>query len=60
MQQVGGTPEDKNKNPEQLDPALAMPLQKLEKILAQDSPAQLFQLMEGKPEQAPAKKGKNW
>ncbi len=60
MQQVGGTPEDKNKNPEQLDPALAMPLQKLEKIRAQDSPAQLFQLMEGKPEQAPAKKGKNW
>ncbi|MCF7689238.1 MAG: VWA domain-containing protein [Cephaloticoccus sp.] len=60
MQQVGGAPDKKDGSPEQTDPALAMPLQKLQKIREQDSPAQLFQLMQGKPENAPAKKGKNW
>jgi Ca-activated chloride channel homolog len=60
MQQVGGTPEKKDQAPGDTDPALAMPLQKLQKIREQDSPAQLFQLMEGKPQKSPEKPGKNW
>lgn len=59
MQKVGGAPKDQG-NPDKVDPALAMPLQKLQQIRDGDSPAQLFQLMEGKPEQAPAKSGKTW
>lgn len=54
-QKVGG--EKKEEPPQQLDPALALPLQKLEQLKNQDSPAQLFQLMEGerKPARKPAK-----
>jgi len=58
MQQVGGNQEKKEDEPkEQLDPALALPLQKLEQLRNQDSPAQLFKLMEGdrKPAKKPAK-----
>jgi len=58
-QKVGGTPEQKGEPPESIDPALALPLQKLEQLRNQDSPAELFQLMEG--ERRPAKQpGKNW
>lgn len=59
MQKVGGTPEKKPEQKEAVDPALALPMQKLEQLKNQDSPAQLFQLMEGerKPTQ---KKGKDW
>jgi Ca-activated chloride channel family protein len=42
-----------------LDPDLAMPLQKLEQVRNQDSPAKLQQLMQGQPQKAP-KKGKDW
>ena len=41
------------------DPALALPMQKLEQIRNQDSPAQLFQLMEG-DRKAQKKSGKDW
>lgn len=60
MQKVGGQPEKKEGEPkEQIDPALALPLQKLEQLRNQDSPAHLFQLMEG--EKKPTKKtGKDW
>ncbi|MDO8543428.1 MAG: VWA domain-containing protein [Opitutaceae bacterium] len=58
-QKVGGAPEKKEEATEPPDPALALPLQKLEQLKNQDSPAQLFQLMEG--EKKPAKKaGKDW
>jgi Ca-activated chloride channel family protein len=60
MQKVGGAPHEKTPSPGQLDPALAMPLQKMQKIREGDSPAQLFQMMEGKPEPSPSKTGKNW
>lgn len=60
MQQVGGTQEKKEGSPKDTDPALAMPLQKLQKIRDKDSPAKLFQLMEGKPEKPAANQGKNW
>ncbi|MBK8858327.1 MAG: VWA domain-containing protein [Opitutaceae bacterium] len=59
-QKVGGTPEKKDGEKEPADPSLAMPLQKLDQIRNQDSPARLFQLMEGEKKPAPAKKGKNW
>lgn len=57
-QKVGGAPERKENEPAG-DPALALPLQKLDQLRNQDSPAQLFQLMEG--DQKPTKKtGKDW
>ncbi len=56
-QKVGGQKEKKMEAP--LDPDLAMPLQKLEQVRNQDSPAKLQQLMQGQPQKAP-KKGKDW
>lgn len=55
-QQVGGTAGDSSAQP--VDPALVVPLQKLDQIRNQDSPARLFQLMQD-PNQ-PVKKGKDW
>jgi len=57
-QKVGGT--EKKEPPENLDPALALPLQKLEQLKDKDSPARLFQIMEGEKKPTPAKKGKDW
>ena len=58
-QKVGGGPERKEEPKEPVDPSLALPLQKLEQLRNQDSPAQLFQLMEG--DKKPTKKsGKDW
>lgn len=57
MQQVGGAEKQAEKEP--VDPALALPLQKLDQLRNQDSPAQLFQMMEG--EKKPTKKPtKDW
>ena len=58
-QKAGGAPEKKSDEPP-VDPALAMPLQKLDQLRTQDSPAKLFRLMQGDPQPAPANKGKNW
>jgi Ca-activated chloride channel family protein len=58
-QQVGGQPDQKPAEAN-ADPALAMPLQKLEQLRNQDSPAKLFRLMQGDPGRTPDKKGKNW
>ena len=58
-QKVGGAPEKKDEAKEPPDPALALPMQKLDQLRNQDSPAQLFQLMEG--DRKPTKKnGKDW
>ncbi|MBI4622660.1 MAG: VWA domain-containing protein [Verrucomicrobia bacterium] len=58
-QKVGGAPDKKDAAAEPIDPSLALPLQKLDQLRNQDSPAQLFQLMEG--ERKPAKKpAKDW
>jgi len=59
-QQVGGQPKPENAGPTAQDPQLAMPLQKLEQLRQQDSPAKLFRLMDGPAGQEPAKKGKTW
>ncbi len=56
-QKVGGQKEKKEELP--LDPDLAMPLQKLEQVRGQDSPAKLQQLMQG-PRTEPPKKAKDW
>lgn len=59
MQKVGG--QDKKDSTDQVDPSLTLPLQKLEKIKEQDSPARLFQILEGqKKKGAPADPGRNW
>lgn len=58
-QKVGGAPEKKDEQKEPLDPALALPMQKLEQLKNQDSPAQLFQLMEGE-KKSTKKPGKDW
>jgi Ca-activated chloride channel family protein len=59
-QKVGGAPEKKQNEPKDLDPALALPLQKLDQLRNQDSPAKLFQIMEGEPKKSDSPKGKNW
>jgi Ca-activated chloride channel family protein len=54
-------PEKKDgEKPPPTDPALALPLQKLEQLRNQDSPAELFQLMEEQKEATPRKKTKDW
>ncbi len=58
MQKVGGQ-QDKKPDNQLQDPELAMPLQKLEQVRNQDSPAKLQQLMQGQP-QKPKAKGKDW
>ena len=56
-QKVGG---QKDQPPtEQVDPELAMPLQKLDQVRNQDSPAKLQQLMQG-PQQKVKSNGKDW
>ena len=56
-QKVGG---QQDKQPtEQVDPELAMPLQKLDQVRNQDSPAKLQQLMQG-PQQKTKGTGKDW
>jgi Ca-activated chloride channel homolog len=56
-QKVGGVQEKKDAPNEPADPTLALPLQKLDQLRNQDSPAQLFQLMDAdrKPVKKPAK-----
>ena len=56
-QKVGGQ-QDK-KSTEQVDPELAMPLQKLDQVRNQDSPAKLQQLMQGQ-QQKTKSTGKDW
>ncbi|MBI2515658.1 MAG: VWA domain-containing protein [Opitutae bacterium] len=56
-QKVGGQKEKKEEQP--LDPDLAMPLQKLDQVRNQDSPAKLQQIMQGQQQKQP-KKGKDW
>ena len=57
-QKVGGSPKAEPQ-PEQADPNLALPLQKLDQLRQQDQPAQLFKLMEG-DRKSPKKPGKDW
>jgi len=57
-QKVGGQ-QDKKPEDQTQDPDLAMPLQKLEQVRNQDSPAKLQQIMQGQ-QQKPKTPGKDW
>jgi Ca-activated chloride channel family protein len=59
-QKVGGAPKDEKGEQPPLDPNLALPLQKLGQLRNQDSPAELFKLMEGEKNKTPRKKTKDW
>ncbi len=60
MQKVGGVEEKKDAKQPPQDPAMAVPLQKLDQLRDQDSPAELFQLMDA-DRKIPAKKpDKDW
>jgi Ca-activated chloride channel family protein len=61
MQKVGGVKKDQPDDPARHDPELAVPLEKLERLKAQDSPAELFEMLrKGEPTPTPASTGKNW
>ncbi len=60
MQKVGGTPETKQGEPPPTDPSLAMPTQKLDQLRNEDSPAELFKLMEADQDKTPRKTKKDW
>ena len=60
MQKVGGTPEKKDADTLPADPQLVQQLQKLDQLRNQDSPAQLFQLMDPNQKNPPKTNGKNW
>jgi len=60
-QRVGGTAGKKERDPARGDPSLAIPLQKLEQVRSQDSPAQLYQMIENhEPRPASTGNGKDW
>jgi Ca-activated chloride channel family protein len=61
MQKVGGERKDQPIDPAKSDPALAVPLEKLEKVKTGDSPAELFDMLRrSEPMPTPTKTGKNW
>jgi len=61
-QKVGGQPKKEDAaTAAEPNPRLAIPLQKLEHLRQQDSPAKLFRMMDGEGSRTPAtKKGKDW
>ncbi len=42
------------------DPSLALPIQKLDQLRNQDSPAELFQMLDGRENKPSLKKGRDW
>ncbi|HSY54736.1 MAG TPA: hypothetical protein VK785_09825, partial [Opitutaceae bacterium] len=59
LQKFGGAPEQKTADAAANDPVLAVPLQKLDQLKQQDSPAALYELLRGENKPA-ASTGKNW
>jgi Ca-activated chloride channel family protein len=61
MQKVGGVKKDQANDPARNDPELAIPLEKLEQVKDQDSPAELFEMLRrSEPIPPPVNKGPNW
>ena len=60
MQQVGGMSDKRTDQAAQLDPSLEIPLQNLDHIRQQDSPARLYQLLQDPNSKTPARTGRNW
>ena len=59
-QDVGGVKKNERPDPAKQDEALAAPLQKLDAIKENDSPAELFQMIQNTEPHPQTKKGKNW
>jgi Ca-activated chloride channel family protein len=59
-QKVGGRPERSEREPGSSDPALEASIEKLDQIRDQDSPAELFQMIQNNEPHPPPKGGKNW
>ena len=56
-QKIGGHP---RQPPAKADPSLALPIQKLDQLRNQDSPAELFQMLDSRERKPPPKKGRDW
>ena len=59
-QKVGGQKDEKEMSIANADPSLTQPLQKLEQVRNLDSPARLFQWIEGPKKPGEKKPGKDW
>jgi hypothetical protein len=57
---VGGSPENKRPDPAESDPSLAAPLQNLDQLRDNDSPADLYQMLENNEPHPPETTKKNW
>jgi len=60
MQRVGGARKDTQVDPARNDPQLAVPLEKLEQLRNDDSPAELFGMLRRGEPTPPPSGGKNW
>ena len=57
-QKIGGQP--RQPRDAKADPSLVLPIQKLDQLRNQDSPAELFQMMDSRENKPPPKKGRDW
>ena len=57
-QKIGGQP--RQQPGAKTDPTLALPIQKLDQLRNQDSPAELFQMLDSRENKPPPKKGRDW
>jgi Ca-activated chloride channel family protein len=57
-QKIGGQP--RQPRDAEADPSLVLPIQKLDQLRNQDSPAELFQMMDSRENKPPPKKGRDW
>jgi len=60
LQKIGGAPEKRTGDAATDDPALVVPMAKLDQLKQQDSPAVLYQLLRGENAPPPTPNGKNW
>jgi Ca-activated chloride channel family protein len=57
-QKVGGQPRQPPGT--KADPSLVLPIQKLDQLRNQDSPAELFQMLDSRDHKPPPQKGRDW
>jgi Ca-activated chloride channel family protein len=57
-QKIGG--QSRQPRDAKADPSLVLPIQKLDQLRNQDSPAELFQMMDSRENKPPPKKGRDW
>jgi Ca-activated chloride channel family protein len=56
-QKIGG---QRQQQAAKADPSLVLPIQKLDQLRNQDSPAELFQMLDSRDAKTPPKKGRDW